>query len=117
MRKRLISLNILFVIVVSLTLSTTVNAGNKHKPKPKPVVYVTSQDRYYDSVVLTDLPPSGSFQLLEMAGPTGRQTEFGLGDSEYVGGRWWVDANQDGEMDSGDFYFYCPLIGASRSEP
>jgi hypothetical protein len=82
-----------------------------------PVVYVTSQGLFYDSIVVADLPPLGPFQLLEMDGPTGLQTEFGPGDRGYVGGRWWVDENGDGEMDAGDAYFLCPLLGPGREEP
>ncbi|MCH7849293.1 MAG: hypothetical protein IIB53_13120 [Planctomycetes bacterium] len=82
-----------------------------------PVVYVTGQDLFYDTIVLGDLPPNGPFQLLEMAGPTGLQTEFGPGDRGYVGGRWWVDINSDGEMDPADVYFLCPLLPPGREEP
>lgn len=80
-----------------------------------PIIYVTSQDLVYDSIVTADpLPPHGPFQKLEMGGPTGLQTEFGPGNPGYVGGRWWVDVNGDGEMDEGDHYFLCPLLGPGR---
>jgi len=120
MEKKLTFCTLLFVLVLALALSTTANARGKNNPHMQPVVYVTSQDLYYDSMVLTDLPPNGPFQLLEMAGPTGIQTEFGLGDTEYVGGRWWVDGNGNGLMDPvelGDAYFLCPLLGPGRSAP
>ena len=82
-----------------------------------PVIYVTSQDLYYDSIVLTDLPARGPFQLLEMGGPmSGPQTEFGPGDKDYSGGQWWVDVNDNGEMDDEDNYFVCPIIGPGRDE-
>jgi hypothetical protein len=81
-----------------------------------PVIYVTGQDLFYDSIVLTDLPPRGPFQKLEAAGPSGLQTEFGPGDQDFVGGRWWLDANDNGKMDDGDAYFMCPLLGPGRSE-
>ena len=77
-----------------------------------PVVFVTDQDLYYDTIVLGDLPFEGPFQKLEMDGPTGLQTEFGLGDADYVGGRWWVDSTEPfGEMNEGDTFFLCPLLG------
>ena len=79
-----------------------------------PVVYVTSQGLFFDSIVTTMLPPKGPFQKLEMTGPSGLQTEFGPGDRGYVGGRWWVDVNGDDEMDGGDLYFSCPLLGPGR---
>jgi hypothetical protein len=81
------------------------------------VIYVTSQDLAYDSIVLANLPFEGRFQKLEPGGPTGLQTEYGLGDQEYVGGRWWLDANENGEMDEGDAFFLCPLLGPGRELP
>jgi hypothetical protein len=79
-----------------------------------PVVYVESQGLYYDSIVVADLPPKGPFQQLFMDGMD-ISTEFGPGDVGYYGGRWWVDVNGDGEMDAGDMYFLCPLLGPGRS--
>ncbi len=84
-----------------------------------PVVYVTSTGLFYDSIVLADLPQKGRFQLLQPGvGPSGLQTEFGPGDHGYVGGRWWVDANDNQVMDpagpEGDAYFLCPLLGPGR---
>lgn len=76
-----------------------------------PQIYVTGQGLAYDSIVLTDLPNHGPFQKLEMGGPTGLQTEFGPGDMDFVGGRWWVDANGNEVMDGEDAYFLCPLLG------
>ena len=81
------------------------------------VIYVTGQDLYYDSIVAAkSVPMKGPFQQLV---PTadGLQTEFGPGDHGYVGGRWWVDANGNGEMDSEDAFFVCPLLGPGRSTP
>lgn len=81
-----------------------------------PVVYVTSTGLFHDSIVLADLPQKGRFQLLEPGkGPSGLQTEFGPGAHEYVGGRWWVDANGNEEMDDEDAYFLCPLLGPGRT--
>lgn len=82
-----------------------------------PIIYVTSQGLFYDSIVTTMLPAKGPFQKLEMTGPSGLQTEFGPGDMDYVGGRWWVDVNGNEEMDGGDLYFSCPLLGPGRTEP
>ncbi len=84
-----------------------------------PIVYVIGQGLYYDSIVKADLPPFGPFQQLRMdgPGPDGLQTEFGPGDPGYLGGRWWVDANGNGEMDDEDAYFMCPLLGPGREEP
>lgn len=82
-----------------------------------PVVYVTSQGLYYDSIVVADpLPANGRFQQLSM-GMHGLQTEFGPGDVGHLGGRWWIDVNEDGVMDEGDKYFLCPLLGPGRATP
>lgn len=83
-----------------------------------PVVYVTSQDLFYATLVLADLPFNGTenFQKLEMMGPSGLQTEFGPTDTGYYGGRWWIDVNGDGYMDDADHYFLCPLLGPGTTE-
>lgn len=78
-----------------------------------PVIYVTSQGLYYDSIALGDLPMKGSFQKLEM-GMYGLQTEFGPGEPGHLGGRWWIDLNDNGVMDESDKFFLCPLLGPGR---
>jgi hypothetical protein len=80
-------------------------------PPPGAVVYVTSQGLYYDSIVLTGLPPKGPFQLLTFNEMEGRlETEFGPGDPGYLGGRWALDVNGSGQPDEGDMFFSCPLL-------
>jgi hypothetical protein len=103
-------------------MSSSVFAKDRTKGRGapgSPVVYVTSQDLFYDSIVLANLPYKGTenFQLLEMTGPSGLRTEFGPTDIGYYGGRWWVDANPNGYMDEDDVYFLCPLLGPGRTEP
>ena len=79
-----------------------------------PVIFVTSQGLYYDSIVVADpLPQKGRFQQL-VPGANGLMTEFGPGDHGHVGGRWWVDLNENGEMDAEDHFFLCPLLGPGR---
>jgi hypothetical protein len=79
-----------------------------------PTVFVTSQGLYYDSIVVADpLPKKGNFQQL-VPDENGLHTEFGPGDVGHLGGRWWIDKNADGVMDSGDKYFLCPLLGPGR---
>jgi len=81
-----------------------------------PTVYVESQGLFYDSIVLADLPAHGRFQqLMPGVGPSGLATEFGPGDVGYLGGRWWIDANDNGFQDDGDAFFLCPLLGPGRS--
>jgi hypothetical protein len=114
-------LNVLAILLVAtgaiLAAPVTKRATADGNPHPHAIVYVTGQGLFYDSIVLGSLPQRGPFQLLEMAGPSGLQTEFGPGDPGYVGGRWWVDVNGDGEMDEGDNYFLCPLLGPGREDP
>jgi hypothetical protein len=77
------------------------------------VVYVTSQGLYYDTFVTRDpLPMKGKFQLL-----VNGTTEFGPGDREYLGGRWWEDLNGNAIQDSTDHYFLCPLLPPGRPTP
>ena len=79
-----------------------------------PVVFVTSQGLYYDSIVVVDpLPAKGRFQQL-IPGENGLSTEFGPGEVGHLGGRWWIDLNDNEEMDDGDKYFLCPLLGPGR---
>lgn len=121
MKKRNVGLMLVVAVaaVAVFMVSNTADARGRGNPRPQPVVYVTSQGLYYDSIVTADLPPHGRFQQLEpTAGPHGGpQTEFGHGDQEYVGGRWWVDANGNGEQDADDVYFLCPLLGPGRLAP
>lgn len=106
-------LSALAMFAVAGAASTAQARGNV--PTDQPVIYVTSQGLYFDSIVQTMLPQKGPFQELV---PTldGLVTEFGPGDPEYVGGRWWIDANANGHMDGGDIYFSCPLLGPGRED-
>jgi hypothetical protein len=119
-----VSLAVLAITIVAmvLILPTAVYAGRGGNGGrgDGPVIYVYGQGLVYDSIVTADpLPPEGPFQKLEMGGPTGLQTEFGPGDQEYVGGRWWLDMNGNDVMDppgeDGDKYFSCPLLGPGRA--
>ena len=78
-----------------------------------PTVYVISQGLYYDSIVLGDLPMKGPFQQL-IPTEMGLTTEYGPGEVGHHGGRWWLDMNGDGEMNRGDKFFLCPLLGPGR---
>jgi hypothetical protein len=85
-----------------------------------PTIYVISQDLFYDSIITAEkVPPKGPFQQLMLTSVEGAnlETEFGPGDKGHVGGRWWVDVNENGEMDEEDNYFVCPLLGPGRAAP
>ncbi|UCD66214.1 MAG: hypothetical protein JSW69_00885 [Deltaproteobacteria bacterium] len=109
----------LFVIMAIFTLNSTnlFARGNN----PGPVIYVVSQDLLYDSIVAAEtLPMKGPFQELypcEVSGSTGLCTEYGPGDFGFYGGRWWIDANGNEEMDEEDVFFSCPLLGPGRELP
>jgi hypothetical protein len=78
------------------------------------VVYVTSQNLYYDTFATADpLPMKGKFQLLTADG----MTEFGPGQPGYLGGRWWVDVNGNSLQDAEDRFFLCPLLPPGRPTP
>ena len=77
------------------------------------VVYVSSQGLYYDTFVSANaLPMRGRFQKLENG-----ETEYGPGDPGYLGGRWWIDANEDGMQNEGDVFLLCPLLPPGRATP
>ena len=106
------TLLILSVLVLSLLMAIPAFARGEGNPRPQPVIYVTGQNLAYDSIVTADpVPMEGPFQKLVPGGPTGLQTEFGPGDQEYVGGRWWLDVDDDGIMEAEDHFFVCPLLG------
>ena len=113
------------VLALGLIVAAPVLAGGGPPPKDgdgkriRPVVYVESQKLYYDSIRGPDLPANGPFQELKpgAAPDGGLATMYGPGDRGYVGGRWWVDANHNGEMDDGDAYFSCPLLGKGSATP
>ncbi|MHC4211552.1 MAG: hypothetical protein ACYTE6_12180 [Planctomycetota bacterium] len=120
MSKRLNVLAILLAVTGAMLAAAVTKHATANGRGSGPIVYVTGQGLFYDSIVLTDLPQHGPFQLLETGtgpSPDGLQTEFGPGDPGYVGGRWWVDANGSQEMDEGDLFFMCPLLGPGREEP
>ena len=110
---KIISVAVLFGSVMAMSSAIFADDGERHNGRfTGPTVFVTSQGLYYDSIVLTDLPMNGDFQLLDTK--DGLSTEFGPGDEGYLGGRWWIDVNGDMEMDADDKFFMCPLLGPGR---
>jgi hypothetical protein len=110
--------------LVSAALVATTAAYAKERTTGRgnvnaPIVYVIGQGVYYDSIVAADpLPMKGNFQqLIPSLDGHGLATEFGPGDIGYLGGRWWLDMNGDGEMDEDDAFFLCPLLGPGRENP
>jgi hypothetical protein len=106
------------VVTAYFTVDSMANRGNDELG----VVYVTSQGLYYDTFVpVSSLPYKGPFQHLIPVPDEPSITEFGPGDPGYLGGRWWVDANGNGEMDppgeGGDAYLLCPLLPPGRGTP
>ena len=107
-RRFLIVLAVLAIGLIAV-IPASANRGNGELG----VVYVSSQELYYDTFVTADpLPMKGRFQKLENG-----MTEFGPGDQGYVGGRWWIDTNGDDIMDEDDIFLLCPLLGPGRTSP
>ena len=112
-------------LVIALAVSVPAFAAKGGRPGSPIVIQVTTTGLYYDSVAGPNLPWNPhiehTFQKLEGTPPADLWTEFGPGDPGYRGGRWWVDANGNGEQDpsgeGGDVYFECPLLGPGRSSP
>lgn len=119
MNKKRSTILLIFVLVLLLAIPTVASAkrGGEGGRGDGPIVYVRSQGLYFDSIVTADpLPMQGEFQeLVPVNG--GLETDFGPGDPGYLGGRWWVDVNGDGEQNEGDHFFMCPLQGPGRDAP
>jgi hypothetical protein len=111
------------VVAISLVFAVPAFAGGGPPPttedgdRVRVEVLVTSQGLTYDSIVGPDLPMKGPFQELIDDGFGNLSTEFGPGDSGYLGGRWWVDSNPNGIMDDDDTFFSCPLLGHGSATP
>ena len=103
---------LILVFVLALALVAVIPASANRGNGKLGVVYVSSQDLYYDTFVSAQsLPMKGRFQKLENG-----VTEFGPGDQGYVGGRWWID-DGDGIMNENDTFLLCPLLGPGRTTP
>lgn len=115
--KALKVLGLVSVVAATLTMGLPVAAKERTTGRGTgPIVYVTSLGLYFDSIVVADpLPMKGRFQQL-IPGENGLSTEYGPGQPGHLGGRWWVDLNENGYMDSEDHFFLCPLLGPGRSE-
>jgi hypothetical protein len=110
-------LPIVLAVLLSLVIVTPVLAAGGRAGELG-VIYVTSQDKYYDTFVSQDaLPNQGPFQKLEMGADGISYTEFGPGDPGYLAGRWWVDVNGNNMQDEGDAFVLCPLLGPGRDTP
>lgn len=116
MKKKILAI---FVAISMLLIVGTAIAkrGGEGGRGDGPIIYVESQGLYYDSIVTAEpLPYNGhnghTFQKLYL-GPMGLTTMYGYGDTEYRGGRWWLDLNGNDIMDpeGTDHYFGCPLLG------
>jgi hypothetical protein len=109
MKRRFLLLLVIVVLVLIAVIPVSANRGDGKLG----VVYVSSQGLYYDTFVSAQsLPMHGRFQKLENG-----VTEFGPGDQGYVGGRWWIDNNNDDIMDKDDTFLLCPLLGPGRIAP
>ncbi len=103
----------LLVLVLALLAVIPAAADQSNGRGTGGVILVTSTGLYYDTYVVKDpLPFKGKFQPL-----VDHTTPYGPGDPGYLGGRWWVDTNNNGVMDAGDHYFLCPLLGPGRTSP
>jgi hypothetical protein len=108
-----------FFALAMLALVVVIPASAGRGNGPTGLVFVASQGLYFDTFVTADLPFHGRFQRLYPGiGPNGASiTMYGPGDPGYLGGRWWVDVNGNNEMDEGDDFFLCPLLGPGRENP
>lgn len=109
--KRKMLLSLMLVLMAALAAVPAFAKGGRAGETG--TIYVSGQGLYYDTFAAADpLPMKGRFQKLVMGA-----TQYGPGDPGYLGGRWWVDMNGNGEMDEGDHFFLCPLLGPGRETP
>jgi hypothetical protein len=114
MRKTLLTglvVGLLTIVMAVPALASNGRSADPHGRPDSPVeVTVLSSGLTYDSIVTADLPMKGPFQRLVSI--DGRLfTDFGPGDQGYVGGRWWLDLNNNNVVDEGEPFFLCPLLG------
>ncbi len=122
--KRFSVFSAVIVAVLALVLTSTAYAAKPERTTGRgtgPTIFVTSQGLYFDSIVVVDpLPQKGRFQQL-VPTETGLTTEFGPGEVGHLGGRWWIDVNEDGIQNQiegeEDKFFLCPLLGPGRENP
>lgn len=108
LRKNITTGLVLAGLALGLATAAYANRGNGALG----TVYVSSQGLYYDTFVSAKkLPNRGPFQLLDAVNGV---TEFGPGDHGYLGGRWWIDTNGDGERNESDTFLLCPLLPPGR---
>jgi hypothetical protein len=104
---------IIIFVVAALSVLAVIPASANRGDGQLGTVYVSGQGLYYDTFVSAQsLPMEGRFQKL-----VDGVTEFGPGDQGYVGGRWWIDNNENDIMDEGDTFLLCPLLGPGRTSP
>ncbi len=113
MRKTLLTALVVGLLTIVMAVPALASNGKSAHSNGRPgsdlTITVLSTGLTYDSIVTAErLPMKGPFQKLDGVTHT---TEYGPGDPGYVGGRWWVDVNGDGEMNKGDAFFLCPLLG------
>jgi len=114
MMKKLFAATVATACAIGLAVTAYANRGNGQLG----TVYVESQGLYYDTFVPVEtLPDEGPFQQLVPMEDGPSVTEFGPGDPGYLGGRWWVDVNGNGEQDEEDSYLLCPLLPQGRPMP
>ena len=108
------------VVIGAMAVPDATLAGRGNGPTG--VIYVESQDLYYQTIGLKDLPPNGPFQVLivdldEDGNIVSAVTEYGPGDPEYVGGRWEAFIyDADGYLVT-IRYFECPLLPPGSETP
>ena len=113
--KMLKTIGVVTLLGAAVAMSSTGYAKERTKGRGTgPTVFVNSQGLYYDSIVVADpLPFKGRFQQL-VPDENGLSTDYGPGEVGHLGGRWWVDVNDNQKMDKNDHYFLCPLLGPGR---
>lgn len=113
MRRTMLTALVIGLLTVVMAIPALASNGKSGDSQGRPgsdlVVTVDSTGLTYDSIVTAQLPAHGPFQkLVPVDGHL--TTAYGPGDPGYLGGRWWLDKNNNNVMDAGET-FLCPLLG------
>ncbi len=112
MVRKLTLFGVMAVLVLAVAAPASATRVAEGGRADGPVVFVESQGLYFDSIIVADnVPNKGPFQELIMALDGSLSTQFGPGDTGYVGGRWALQTPE------GVKYFICPLLGPGRIAP
>jgi hypothetical protein len=108
MKKTIMVLTVLSLVVVGLIGTGAIASA---APPDRGEVYVTSLDETFYTFVTPDTLHYNGHNAKSFQELTDEGAIYGPGVPGHHGGRWWVDANGNGQIDMGEEAVHCPLVG------